>query len=180
MSKEENKNHKGYQKENEQDMLNLVDNVDRDNDLKYNRRAFLKTAFGTSVALAAATLPFSVNAIMNEFKDAFDIEKIANVADIPVGESINFNFPTDKDPAVLVRLGEERFVSYNIKCTHLQCPVFWEKEQQVLLCPCHAGYFDVENGHPMAGPPQRELPKIELLVENGEIFAVGRKIRHDK
>lgn len=33
------------------DMINLTDNVSRFDDLKFNRRAFLKTAVGATVAL---------------------------------------------------------------------------------------------------------------------------------
>lgn len=171
-------NVRGYRQENEDDMINLVDNLNRADDLKYNRRAFLKTAVGTSVALALATMPFSVKAVWGELKDEFDVKEIASVDDIPVGESYQFQFPTKSDPAVVVRLSENEFVSYNIKCTHLQCPVYWEKQKEVLMCPCHKGSFNVKTGHPIAGPPKRELPKIELLVENGKIYAVGRKIRH--
>jgi len=174
------KKSRGYRQENEEDMINLIDNLNQEKDLKFNRRSFLKASVGTSVVLALASLPFSVKALIEEWQEEAHVIKIGNVEDVKVGNSLNFSYPTDKDPAVLVRLGEDRYVAYNNKCTHLQCPVFWEKKEQVLLCPCHAGYFDVNTGHPMAGPPQRELPKIEIVVENGEIFAVGRKIRHEK
>jgi arsenite oxidase small subunit len=119
-------------------------------------------------------MPFSVQALMEQF----DIQKIAAVDDIPVGGSYQFKYPTEDDKALIVRLSEDRFVAYNNACTHLSCPVYWDKKREDLVCPCHQGYFDVQTGHPVAGPPQRELPKIELLVENGEIYAVGRKIRH--
>jgi len=104
--------------------------------------------------------------------------KIADLADIKKGDSLNFNYPSEEEPAILVHTKAGELKAYNNKCTHLQCPVFYEHEQEVLLCPCHRGFFDLNNGHPLAGPPQRELPLIELEVENDIVYAVGRKIRH--
>ena len=158
-------------------MINLVDNLNRDDDLKYNRRAFLKTAVGASVTLGIATLPFSIKAMMNDEEEVNRV-KIADLADIKKGDSLNFNYPSEEEPAILVHTKAGELKAYNNKCTHLQCPVFYEHEQEVLLCPCHRGFFDLNNGHPLAGPPQRELPLIELEVENDIVYAVGRKIRH--
>ena len=58
------------------------------------------------------------------------------------------------------------------------CPVFYELEREELVCPCHAGYFDLQSGQTVKGPPQRELPLIELEIANGVVYAVGRKVRH--
>jgi arsenite oxidase small subunit len=164
--------------ETNDDMINLIDNLNRDDDVKYNRRAFLKTAVGASVTLGLATLPFSIKAMMNTAGEDNKRIAIAKLSEIPKGQSLNFNYPTDEDPAILVHTKDGKLVAYNNKCTHLQCPVFYEKEQDVLLCPCHKGYFDVKSGHPLAGPPQRELPMIELEIVDDTIYAVGRKIRH--
>lgn len=165
------------QKDTDDDMINLVDNLNRDEDLKYNRRAFLKTAVGTSVALSVATIPFSVKAMLGFEKDYQRVE-IAKLGDIPKGETVVFHYPTEKDPAILVHTINGDLKAFNNACTHLMCPVFYEKTQDVLMCPCHAGYFDVNNGHPKAGPPQRELPLIEIEVDNGVVYAVGRQYRH--
>jgi arsenite oxidase small subunit len=165
-------------KDSNDDMINLVDNLNRDDDVKYNRRAFLKSTVGASVAIGLATLPFSVLALNNKKDDANRVF-VANLSDVPKNSSMNFTYPIKDDPAILVHTKDGELKAYNNKCTHLQCPVFYEKEEAVLLCPCHKGYFSVENGHPLAGPPQRELPLIELQVKDGAIFAVGRKVRHE-
>ncbi|TLS37834.1 ubiquinol-cytochrome c reductase iron-sulfur subunit [Pseudalkalibacillus caeni] len=171
------KKYKRNQKDSNDDMINLVDNLNRDDDVKYNRRAFLKSAVGASVALGLATLPFSVKAMLesDEEEEAF---KIVSLDKVPKGSSYNFAYPTEADTALLIHTEEGEIKAYNNKCTHLQCPVFYEKEENVLLCPCHKGYFSVENGHPTAGPPQRELPLIKTEIRNGVVYAVGRKVRH--
>jgi len=175
LSKEQNG--KRNQKETREDMVGLIHNLDRDEDLKFNRRSFLKSAVGASVTLGVATLPFSVLALQDKEKDDNRIE-IAKLADIPRDSAINFQYPTEGEPAILVHTKAGELKAYNNKCTHLQCPVFYEKEESVLLCPCHRGFFSVDNGQPLAGPPQRELPLIDIQVENGVVYAVGRQIRH--
>jgi arsenite oxidase small subunit len=94
-----------------------------------------------------------------------------------VGESMVFGYPTEKDQRVLVRLGEEQFVAYDQKCTHLLCPVFPRPEEGVLHCPCHNGYVDIGDGRPIAGPPRRPLPRVELEIDNGVIYATNVVLR---
>ncbi|KGX86418.1 QcrA and Rieske domain-containing protein [Pontibacillus marinus] len=175
MSKEQKG--KRNQKETREDMVGLIHNLERDEDLKFNRRSFLKSAVGATVTLGVATLPFSVLALQDKEKDD-NRKEIAKLADIPKDSAINFQYPTESEPAILVHTKDGELKAYNNKCTHLQCPVFYEKEESVLLCPCHRGFFSVDNGHPLAGPPQRELPLIDIQVENGVVYAVGRQIRH--
>lgn len=164
-------------KETNDDMINLIDNLNRDKDLKFNRRSFLKTVVGASVTLGLATLPFSAIAL-NKKEDDLNRQKITRLKDLPKDSSMNFNYPTADEPAILVHTKDGKLKAYNNKCTHLQCPVFYEKEESVLLCPCHRGFFSVDNGQPLAGPPQRELPLIELEVKDGFVYAIGRKVRH--
>lgn len=166
------------EKDTDDDMINLIDNLNRNSDLLYNRRSFIKTMVGTSLALGLATVPFSFKSFVKAGKSQTDKVKVANLSDVPKGSSITFSYPTEADTAILVHTNDGEFKAYNNKCTHLQCPVFYESKQDVLLCPCHRGYFDVKNGHPMAGPPQRELPLIELEVKGDAVYAVGRKVRH--
>jgi Rieske Fe-S protein len=161
------------------DMVNLMGNVEQKDDLTYNRRAFLKTAAGASVALGLSTVPFSVRAMMGIAEDESERVEIAHVDQLPKGESLTFHYPTDNDPALLVHTMSGELVAYNSACTHLMCPVFYKKETDTLLCPCHKGYFDVNNGHPLEGPPQRELPMIHLEIDANIIYAVGRSYRHE-
>ncbi|MBU9721812.1 MULTISPECIES: ubiquinol-cytochrome c reductase iron-sulfur subunit [Bacillaceae] len=160
------------------DMVNLVDNVEQKEDLKFNRRAFLKSAVGASMALGLSTVPFSVRAMMGLTDDEEDRVEIIDLDQLPVGESHKFYYPTEKDQALLVHTVDGDLVAYNSECTHLMCPVFYQKEENKLLCPCHKGSYDVNSGQPIAGPPQRELPLIEIEVVNGKVYAVGRQFRH--
>jgi arsenite oxidase small subunit len=175
MNSSKNKRHQTGSRD---EMVELVNNVNRVDDIKLNRRAFLKATAGASIALGLATLPFSVHAAFGDFEDEENRLEIIPLADLPKGSSVTFNYPTDNDPALLVHTMAGELKAYNSACTHLMCPVFYEKEEEVLLCPCHKGYFDLNSGHPTAGPPQRELPKIETEVVNGIVYAVDRQVRH--
>lgn len=99
--------------------------------------------------------------------------RIAAVGDVPPGGSALFRYPTDGDPCILLRLADGRFVAYSQVCTHLSCAVIHEPGSSQLHCPCHQGFFDVRDGRPTGGPPQRRLPHVLLETRGEEIFAVG-------
>jgi Rieske Fe-S protein len=46
-----------------------------------------------------------------------------------------------------------------------------------MRCPCHEGYFDLESGRPLAGPPRRPLPRVLVEVRGQDIYATGVEIR---
>jgi Rieske Fe-S protein len=102
---------------------------------------------------------------------------IGTVDELPVGGSKVFGYPAEADQRVLIRLGEEQWVAYDQKCTHLLCPVFPRFEDGNLHCPCHNGYFDIGDGRPIAGPPRRPLPRVELEIEDGVIYATNVVLR---
>ena len=92
---------------------------------------------------------------------------------IAVGSVVTFNYPTDHDPCVLVRVSEQEYVAYSQKCTHLSCAVIPKPELGIIHCPCHEGFFDLRTGRPTAGPPPRPLPRILLDVRADGIYATG-------
>ena len=66
-----------------------------------------------------------------------------------------FRYPGPDDPCLLVRTGEDAYVAYSQKCTHLSCAVYYARDRNRLECPCHEGYFAVEDGRVLQGPPPR-------------------------
>lgn len=78
---------------------------------------------------------------------------------------------TPRDAAVyVVNHGEGRFTLFDVRCTHLGCPVTWEEADKEFVCPCHDGVFD-EKGRVVAGPPPRPLDRYEFKVQDGVLFA---------
>ena len=96
---------------------------------------------------------------------------VAAVGEIPVGTAKLFRYPTEDVPAVLIRLGEDHYVAFLQRCTHLSCPITYNPEGQQLECPCHNGVFDAASGRVLSGPPPRPLPRIALRIEGGTIVA---------
>jgi Rieske Fe-S protein len=100
-------------------------------------------------------------------------QRIAALDDIPVAGSLLFRYPTDADPAIVIRPTEDELLAYSQRCTHLACVVIYEHDDDELVCPCHHGVFDAQDGRNVAGPPQRPLNRIELELRDGEVWAVG-------
>lgn len=103
-------------------------------------------------------------------------KSLGKVTDLDVGGSLLFTYPDDKERCLLVRISETEHVAFSQKCTHLACAVVPEPQHDRFHCPCHSGYFDIKSGHPIAGPPRRPLPQVELEVVGEEIYAVGMKV----
>ena len=106
-------------------------------------------------------------------KESFTSAQIAQESELAPGGVKLFRYPTENDPAMLIRLSDGRFVAYVQKCTHLSCPVQFAAARGRLECPCHNGAFDVATGAVLEGPPPRALPRIVLRMESGAIFAEG-------
>lgn len=119
--------------------------------------------------------------------------KIANIRELKVGEPIQFSYPLEETPAIVVKLGkpveggvgpDKDIVAYNIICQHLGCICRFYREddpdniykgKNVIYCPCHGGWYDAENlGKVLSGPPLCALPmvKLELDEKTGDIYAV--------
>src|SRR5262245_16695498 len=92
------------------------------------------------------------------------------------GTAILFRYPTERDPAILVRLPDGSLRAFSQHCTHLGCVVHWSAERERMLCPCHDGAFDARTGAVLAGPPQRPLGRIDVEVRaDGMIWALGQE-----
>ncbi|WP_059106067.1 Rieske (2Fe-2S) protein [Shouchella shacheensis] len=157
---------------------NYTHNIDRNHERTLDRRSFMKTLVGAAGVFAVGTLPWggvAAKELLGFGESDQQRQKIANIADIPVGSSVDFTFPSDKDSAILIRLGENSFVAYQNACTHLLCPVFWDKEKDEMICPCHHGAFSARTGEATAGPPRRALPEIELQVDHSAVYAIKVK-----
>lgn len=136
------------------------------------RREFTKFLILTSGATFLGNGAF-VYLSRRQRQQAATVKRIAAVDDVPVGQAKTFRYPTENDPALLIRLDASTFVAYTQRCTHLSCPVLYAAAHRRLECPCHDGAFDALTGRVLKGPPPRGLPRITLRVENGEIFAEG-------
>ncbi len=147
--------------------------IDWEEDEYVSRRDLVKFMALTSCAFVGGHAWLIVTASRGKPREALSPTPVAETGELPVGGAKVFEFPEGSPPRLLVRLDEERFVAYDQQCTHLLCPVLPEPVEGKLHCPCHNGWFDLETGHPLAGPPRRPLPRVTLEVREGVVYATG-------
>ena len=142
-----------------------------DADDQVSRRELLRFAVMASGALFAATAGVVA---LNYLRPLRTVRRqaITQVANVPPGGAFYFQYPTSEDPAILLHLTDGRFVAYSGRCTHLSCAIYYDQASGSLLCPCHEGVFDSRTGSPLAGPPQRSLPTIQLHQDGTIVYAV--------
>jgi len=147
--------------------------IDWPQDQYVERRDFMKFLVLTSCGLTIGQFWIAAQNWWRARQGLPRIQRIASLDDLKVGSSLVFRYPDQHDPCVLVRLSETALVAFSQKCTHLSCAVIPEPEQGALRCPCHEGFFDLQSGRPIAGPPRRPLPRILLDVRGRDVYATG-------
>lgn len=135
------------------------------------RREFTRYLVLASAAFAGGSGLVSIWASLRSVNTGQPTAIVA-LDEVEVGASYTFDYPTPRDPAILVRPDEETLLAFSQKCTHLGCVVFWSKANEHFECPCHEGMFDLE-GRPVSGPPDRPLTRIDLEVRDGIVWASG-------
>ncbi len=140
------------------------------------RREFTKFLVLTSGAFVAGQCWIGGMSLLRE-EEALPEKRIAADNEVRPEGIVEFRYPTDDDPCLLIRLRDGRLVAYGQHCSHLSCAVIPEPAQGQLRCPCHNGYFEINEGRPIAGPPRRPLPRIKLAVRDGTIYATGVELR---
>jgi len=141
-----------------------------------NRRQFAKFLVLTSVGMFVGNAWILVRSWWRG-APAFLPATVGRVSELPVGGVKLFNYPGERDACILVRLAEDRFVAYSQKCTHLSCAVYYAREKGRLECPCHEGYFAVEDGSVLQGPPPRPLPKVVVERRGDDLVATAVYVR---
>ena len=136
------------------------------------RRAFTRYLIAGSGVFAASTVGAAAWTSLRDL-DEGSPQAIVDLDQVPEGEAHLFRYPGGDDPAVLIHLPGGALVAYSQKCTHLGCVVFYEPEETELVCPCHEGIFEASTGDPIAGPPERALPAIDIEVRDGTVWALG-------
>ncbi|HEX7296268.1 MAG TPA: ubiquinol-cytochrome c reductase iron-sulfur subunit [Pyrinomonadaceae bacterium] len=149
---------------------------ERDEEAQVTRREFCNFLGLTSAALFLGSGGFAAKAVIDSRKETtFTPARIDGAEALAVNAALNFKYPGEKDSAILIRTESGEFRAYGQQCTHLACPVYYERQHKRLECPCHEGAFDPATGNVLYGPPPRPLDVIELEVRNGQLWAIGRK-----
>src|SRR5690242_10655116 len=109
---------------------------DRDEEAQVTRREFCNFLGLTSAALFIGAAGFAGKAALEAHStETFASAKIDGAELLLPGTSLNFRYPTEKDTAILVRTLDGSYHAFGQKCTHLSCPVYFDRDHQRLECP---------------------------------------------
>ena len=136
------------------------------------RRQFGKFLVLTSFGMLVGNLWILARSYFRK-ADVFDTALIGRASEIPPGGVRLFAYPGLQDPCILFHTRSGRYVAYSQKCTHLSCAVIPAADGKRIECPCHHGFFSIEDGRVLQGPPPRPLPRIVLDQRGDELWAVG-------
>jgi len=134
------------------------------------RRKLLRLLLGLLGSATVVTFAYPFVKFLAPPEGESKIKKlVVKKSEIPTGEAKGFIY--DNIPVIVINLPEKGFVAFSKVCTHLGCLVTYEKRRKILLCPCHAGVYDIE-GNVISGPPPKPLQRFPVRVE-GENVVIG-------
>src|SRR5262245_9019911 len=104
---------------------------ERSEEAQVTRREFCNFLGLTSAALFIGSGGFAAKAVIESREAAaFAPSKIDGAEMLLPNSSLNFHYPTEKDSAILVRTENGEYHAYGQKCTHLACPVYYERQHK--------------------------------------------------
>ena len=134
------------------------------------RRTFLQSSLAILGTISVASFAYPLLRFLAPPSDANKEKKVMlTKKEIPVGTSRVIL--VNEKPVIVINQQGKGFVALSKVCTHLGCLVEFDVARNLLICPCHAGTYDLE-GNVLSGPPPRPLSKIPLKVE-GEQLVIG-------
>jgi len=152
----------------------------RTGNLTLGRRDFFKIGGALGVAAGLSVRDAEPASAQDGVSPVIDV---ALLGDIQPGAEIEFFYPDENSPAVLLRLNapaeggigpNESIVAYSILCTHKGCPVQFKPDRHMFICPCHWSSFDpAKAGRLIIGHASESLPQINLRVQDGKVQATG-------
>ena len=106
--------------------------------------------------------------------DTFKIGETVQVA-IEDPSPLPWAGQTTKTAIWLRRNDQSTFTAFAVNCTHLACPVNWQAQAELFLCPCHGGVF-YGDGRVAAGPPPLPLPRYDVRVQGSSVQVLTQPV----
>lgn len=134
------------------------------------RRKVLKLFIAAGSLAASGSFLYPLSKYLLPSAATSQTEKVTvEKKDVPAGEALDI--VVNGTPAILINRPGKGYVALTRVCTHLGCLVDYQKEQQRLFCPCHAGVYSLE-GRVLAGPPPKPLKQFALDI-SGDTIIIG-------
>ena len=149
----------------------LTGGVKQTTDSVKERRSFLNVLLGSSFLMFVAGTIYPVLRFLwpSEAAVGFTGESVVTVAlnDLTIGSAKVFRYKNT--PTLLIRQEAGEVVALSAVCTHLGCLVKWDEAKSMIVCPCHAAFFDLQ-GNVLAGPAPAPLPSIPARIVGDKIL----------
>jgi arsenite oxidase small subunit len=112
-------------------------------------------------------------------------QTIARAKPLREGVPIQFTFPDQASPCVLIKNGRpvpggvgpgQDIAAFSIMCPHMGCPTAYDRKERIFRCHCHFSTYDAElNGQMVCGQATADLPEIVLEYDRSSdgVIAVG-------
>ncbi|MCB0807128.1 MAG: Rieske (2Fe-2S) protein [Bacteroidales bacterium] len=146
-----------------------------------NRRSFIiRVLYGIGGVLGAITMVPVISALFSPLlrNTPRDWRVVGRVNDFKIGKTVLVKYKnalplewsglSSETASWLQRNSEKEFTAFAINCTHLGCPVRWEGDAELFLCPCHGGVYN-KDGSYAAGPPPHGLNKYPVRIRNNNV-----------
>jgi Rieske Fe-S protein len=144
-----------------------------ENKRSVSRRGFLKifNAFLAAIGLGAFIGPAIAYFWPSKLEEVPSEPVAVGPQDVlKVGESMTVRF--GRYPALVIN-SPAGMRAYSAVCTHFACLVKWNADEGWIECPCHAAFFNVEDGSVISGPPPKPLVPIRVFTEDNTLFIGG-------
>lgn len=145
---------------------------------KVSRRIFMMTSGGGAAALATSALspaqaaPPGAPAMPGATTLNYPKRAVGKAKTMPVNEAVSFTYPDASSTCYAIKMGSpvpggvgpnNDIVAYSGMCTHMGCPVSYDKGTRTFKCGCHFSIFDPENnGQMVCGQATENLPQVML------------------
>lgn len=87
----------------------------------------------------------------------------------PVGGTYNLEFDDLDRNLLVVHVKPGLFVGVDIKCTHANCEVTYDRDNTRFYCPCHGSQFDLY-GRVIQGPATKPLAYYHAELQGDEVM----------
>lgn len=152
--------------------------IERTASTAVSRRDFARYLCLVSGGLAAGTGLVALKANLAPPAEVEGQHLVCKLTDVPVGGTYAFALSGSTVPYILIHLESGEWRAYEQKCTHLSCAVYYKPGTGQIECPCHNGFFDALTGEPIAGPPPRPLPALDIVIKGEEIYV--KALNHEQ
>ena len=132
------------------------------------RRKILKSSLAVLGTTALVSLGYPVTRFVIPPTEKNNDERVTiDKKEIPPGAAKEVTF--QGTPIIIINRKESGFIALSRICGHLGCLVGYDKFQNKLVCPCHAGAFDVY-GNVIEGPAMRPLQTYQVEQLGDDLY----------